>query len=104
MAGRDARDAPARAVAAFSRQFHGSPQALWTAPGRVNLIGDHTDYDERLVLPFALPQVTAVAVRPVPGRRWLVHSEQAAQRVQISEPCLSPAPQATRGRAATLVA
>lgn len=37
---------------------------MWSAPGRVNLIGEHTDYNDGYVLPFALPHRTAVAVAP----------------------------------------
>ncbi|MGH3626027.1 MAG: galactokinase [Sciscionella sp.] len=37
------------------------PEQVWSAPGRVNLIGEHTDYNDGLVLPFALPHRVAVA-------------------------------------------
>ncbi|MBP2334493.1 galactokinase [Saccharothrix coeruleofusca] len=50
-----------RAAAAFT-QLHGTaPEGVWSAPGRVNLIGEHTDYNDGFVLPFALPHRTAVA-------------------------------------------
>jgi galactokinase len=50
-----------RAVRGFARTFGRDPDAVWSAPGRVNLIGEHTDYNEGLVLPFAITQRTAVA-------------------------------------------
>ena len=51
------------AAALFRSAFGGEPDGVWIAPGRVNLIGEHIDYAGGLVLPFALPYATAVAVR-----------------------------------------
>lgn len=48
----------------FTRSFDGSPEGVWSAPGRVNLIGEHTDYNAGLCLPTALPHRTYIALRP----------------------------------------
>ncbi|SEG35185.1 galactokinase [Thermomonospora echinospora] len=48
-------------VAAFEEAYGRAPQGVWRAPGRVNLIGEHTDYNDGLVLPFALAQGVSVA-------------------------------------------
>jgi galactokinase len=45
----------------FGRAFGGSPEGVWSAPGRVNLIGEHTDYNQGLCLPIALPLRTYAA-------------------------------------------
>lgn len=50
------------AVAAFIRHFAHAPEGLWSAPGRVNLIGEHTDYNDGLVLPFAINRRTWCAL------------------------------------------
>jgi galactokinase len=63
-----------RAVQLFASQFDTTPAAVWVAPGRVNLIGEHTDYNDGYVLPFALPHVTAAAAAPTEAG-WVVFSE-----------------------------
>ncbi|RNI25538.1 galactokinase [Flexivirga caeni] len=50
-------------TARFRKLYGAAPDGLWAAPGRVNLIGEHTDYNGGFVLPIALAQHTAVAVR-----------------------------------------
>jgi galactokinase len=46
----------------FADRFGREPIGSWSAPGRVNLIGEHTDYNDGFVLPFAIPHRTHVAV------------------------------------------
>ncbi|MER6013492.1 galactokinase [Streptomyces bluensis] len=46
----------------FKELYGAEPEGVWAAPGRVNLIGEHTDYNDGFVLPFALPHTTVAAV------------------------------------------
>lgn len=51
-------------LAAFERAFTDTPQVTASAPGRVNLIGEHIDYNGGMVLPAALPRQVHVALAP----------------------------------------
>ncbi|MFB7597710.1 galactokinase [Streptomyces sp. NPDC056160] len=46
----------------FAELYGTGPEGVWAAPGRVNLIGEHTDYNDGFVMPFALPHETIAAV------------------------------------------
>ncbi len=61
-------DALARAVDGYERVFGRAPEAAAFAPGRVNLIGDHTDYAGGLAMPMALEAGCVAAVGPESGR------------------------------------
>jgi galactokinase len=50
-------------AARFLAAFGSAPDGVWQAPGRVNLIGEHTDYNDGFVLPFAIDRTARVAVR-----------------------------------------
>ncbi|MBO3083698.1 galactokinase [Cellulomonas fengjieae] len=56
-------DGAERAASVFRTRFDTEPEGTWSAPGRVNLIGEHTDYNGGLCLPIALPHRTYAAVR-----------------------------------------
>ncbi|MFE2878165.1 galactokinase [Streptomyces roseus] len=58
----------------FHRLYGAAPEGVWAAPGRVNLIGEHTDYNDGFVLPFALPHRTEVAAARRPDRTLRIHS------------------------------
>lgn len=59
----------------FSATFSTEPLAICLAPGRVNLIGEHVDYNGGLVLPFAIGLYTAIAIRPVAAPRIRARSQ-----------------------------
>jgi galactokinase len=71
----ETREVAARPWDAFARRFGRPPELGARAPGRVNLIGEHTDYNDGLVLPCAIDRETiALAARRDEGR-VRIHSE-----------------------------
>ncbi|MFF3866796.1 galactokinase [Micromonospora sp. NPDC001898] len=78
-----AGDVAARADAGFLHRYGEPPAGRWAAPGRANLIGEHTDYNDGFVLPFALPLRTVVAAAPQDGLRWTVWSELSDSPVEF---------------------
>ncbi len=63
-----------RLVAEKFSKLHGEPVGIFRAPGRVNLIGEHTDYNDGFVMPAALPFYTYVAGGSRPDRTLSVYS------------------------------
>lgn len=59
----DERTRAERLTHRFTEFFGHAPHGVWRAPGRVNLIGEHTDYNDGFVLPFAIDRAAMVAVR-----------------------------------------
>jgi galactokinase len=57
-----------------------------SAPGRVNLLGEHTDYNGGPVLPVAIERRTAIAARTAPGWSFASTSEEGVQQVDIDAP------------------
>ena len=77
---------PARAADLFEDSFHVAPAGVWSAPGRVNLIGEHTDYTGGFVMPLAIEQRAFVAARPRADRVIrAVAAGQAPQSIDIDE-------------------
>lgn len=68
----------ARALEFYRRSFGDPPTLVAVAPGRVNLIGEHVDYADGLVLPMAIERSTAVAVGIAAGERSTIRSESFA--------------------------
>lgn len=65
-----------RARTLFENTYGHAPSHVESAPGRVNLIGEHTDYNGGLVLPMALPRRTAAALFVNQSSQFLAVSEQ----------------------------
>ena len=75
----------------FRARFGGTPDGVWLAPGRANLMGEHTDYNDGYVLPFALGQsVTAAAARRAGRRLTLCSRQEPAAAVEIALDGLAP--------------
>ena len=69
------------AVDLFKAVYGEEPTGVWAAPGRVNLIGEHTDYNAGLCLPIALPHRTFIALKPREDTKVRVVSDVAPDAV-----------------------
>ncbi len=65
------------------RQLYGNEPRLFSAPGRVNLIGEHTDYNDGFVLPMAIDRRTLVAMAPRNDGRVRCLSTEFDQQVEF---------------------
>ncbi|MGW5788534.1 galactokinase [Streptomyces sp. NPDC003757] len=75
----------------FRELYGADPEGVWAAPGRVNLIGEHTDYNDGFVMPFALPhQAVAAVSRRDDGILRLHSSDIAADPVELRVADLAP--------------
>jgi len=74
------------------RRLWGTTPSLYRAPGRVNLIGEHTDYNDGFVLPAALEFATMTAIRPRADRRLRIHSLALAETVEFDLDSPAPSP------------
>jgi len=72
------------ARAAFEEQFGGAPETIVRAPGRVNIIGEHTDYNQGFVLPMAIERETVMLARKRDGRTLDVYAANLARRASAS--------------------
>src|SRR4051812_10010393 len=65
------------------QSLYGAVPRLFSAPGRVNLIGEHTDYNDGFVLPMAIERRTYVAASPRAGRLVRVRSVNTQSSIQV---------------------
>jgi galactokinase len=72
------------AIAAFRLQFGTDPALVVSAPGRVNLIGEHTDYNDGFVLPAAINRRTAIAAGPRTDNKLDIAAANLNARLQVS--------------------
>jgi galactokinase len=81
---------PPEDLGAHYHRFFGSPpEGLWSAPGRVNLIGEHTDYNLGYALPFAIDRTTTVALGRSHDHMITMSSLQMSQKIHVSVSDLS---------------
>ena len=78
-------------VAAAFREWTGrDPEGVWAAPGRVNLIGEHTDYNDGFVLPAAIDRLVLVAAGRRDGGRLRLWSRQAGPPADLELAAVGP--------------
>jgi galactokinase len=86
---RSTNEATHKLNALFAELYGGHP-TVYRAPGRVNLIGEHTDYNDGFVMPAALNLYTYVAVSPRADRRLRVYSETLGEMRDLDLDSIRP--------------
>src|SRR5271168_3954259 len=82
-------DRSAEILENFRTRF-GTGAALYRAPGRVNLIGEHTDYNDGFVLPAAIGFSCWVAIAPRSDRKLVLYSENFAETTEANLDSIAP--------------
>ncbi|MBD0268796.1 MAG: galactokinase [Cyanobacteria bacterium Co-bin8] len=67
----------------FQQIFNVEPQVQASAPGRVNLLGEHTDYNDGFVLPTAIPQQTTVYLGLSPDEQHHIYSQELDKQISL---------------------
>ena len=75
---------PEKVARIFAERFHRPPDFIVRAPGRVNLIGEHTDYNGGFVLPMAIDRAIWVAVSARSDRKVVIHSADYGRTAEFS--------------------
>ncbi|MEO3750406.1 galactokinase [Streptomyces sp. B6B3] len=84
-------DRAAHAAARHRELFGTEPEGFFAAPGRANLIGEHTDYNDGFVMPLALPHITTITASRRADRLLRVHSRDVpGPTVELSLDGLTP--------------
>jgi galactokinase len=73
---------PREFIQRFEKLFNHSPR-IFRAPGRVNLIGEHTDYNDGFVMPAAIGLSTYMAIARRADRKFLIHSEDFPEHFEF---------------------
>lgn len=78
-------------TASFTELYGAAPEGIWAAPGRVNLIGEYTDFNDGFVMPLALPHTARAAVaRHTDGELRLHSTDVPGGVVQLRVDELAP--------------
>ena len=77
----------------FESVFDGAPEFVVSAPGRVNLIGEHTDYNDGYVFPVAIDKYIHIAGRERSDRCLVLHALDVNEAVELNLDTLRPIPE-----------
>ena len=81
-----------RAKAEFAEKFGSAPEIVTRAPGRVNIIGEHTDYNHGFVLPMAIDRETVILARRREDRRLVAYAANLGREAEadLDDPKRNP--------------